>query len=108
MNRRRFVDLKGNFYLDELRDVNMHWSIDLLCGEYGSLGFSYSFDRWFFLNIRFRLYRFLAADRLILLIVILILDFFDLVIVILKIEVNFLGNVAHILIIDVGIIDICL
>ena len=42
------------------------------------------------------------------LIVALILYFFDLLIVILKIEVDFSGNIPHILIIDMGIIDICL
>jgi hypothetical protein len=42
------------------------------------------------------------------LIVALILGFFNLLIVILKIEVDFLGNVAHVFIIDVRVIDICL
>ena len=39
-------------------------------------------------------------------IVALLLDFFDLLIVILKVEVDFLGDIPHILIIDMWIIDI--
>ena len=39
-------------------------------------------------------------------IVTLILDFFDLLIVVLKVEVDFLGDIPHILIIDMWIIDI--
>lgn len=40
--------------------------------------------------------------------IVLTVGFSDLLIVVLKVEVYFLGNVAHILIIYVGIIDICL
>jgi hypothetical protein len=40
------------------------------------------------------------------LIIALILYFFDLLIVVLKVEVDFLGDIPHILIIDMWIIDI--
>lgn len=40
------------------------------------------------------------------LIIALILYFFDLLIIILKVEVDLLGNIPHILIIDMRIIDI--
>jgi hypothetical protein len=62
MDRRRLVDLKGNLNLNELGDINMHWSIDLLSREDRSLGFTFPFHLCFLLNIRFRFNRFLAAD----------------------------------------------
>jgi hypothetical protein len=108
MNWGGFVNLEGDLDLNEFGEIDIHRRIYLIGGNYGCLCLPNSSYICLLLYFWFGFDRFLAANRLIVLFIVLTVGFSDLLIVVLKVEVYFLGNVTHILIIYVGIIDICL